>query len=375
MHAPDEGYHHEGAFIAPDAKVLVVDDNAMNRKVFRSLLKITQIQVDDAGDGAEALELAKNKRYDMVFMDHMMPDMDGVETMERMRRIPGYTEIPIFVLTANAVTGAKEQYLEAGFDGFISKPIVSDKLEQAIRDTLPPELLKPSPESNGESHGDLHNVSGGSDGMPEDLPSVDGLDWNYAWLHLPDVELLMSTVREFHEVLKLQADKLDGMYGALTGNVQDTAGEVLASYRIQVHGMKSAAATIGIVPLAGMAKMLEFAARDGDTGTIGAMHGVFIDEWRTYDEKLQGIFGIGEEKDGASDKEPADADMIRAMTAMLRRALEDFDVDTADGIIEKMRSYSYSDDIEELIPALAAAVGDLDQDEAERITMRIEGLL
>ena len=364
MKSPGEHYHHEGAFIAPDAQVLVVDDNAMNRKVFRSLLKITQIQISEAEGGAQALALAEGKRFDMVFMDHMMPDMDGVETMQRMRKLAGYDEVPIFVLTANAVTGAKEQYLDAGFDGFISKPIVSDKLEQALRETLPLELLKPFEGAPADT--------GGGAAAPEDLPSVDGLDWNYAWLHLPERELLEGTVREFRDVLAVQADKLDGMWRAVAASPED--GEALAAYRIQVHGMKSAAATIGIVPLAGMAKLLEFAARDGDTETMAKLHGVFLTEWRSYEEKLAGVFGGGP-AEADEEKEPADTEMLLAMFSMLRGALEDFDVDTADGVMAKLRSYRCEPEVEALLPTLAAAVADLDQDMAQETMERMESLL
>ncbi len=367
MHAPEERYSHEGAFIAPDAHVLVVDDNAMNRKVFRSLLKVTRIRIDEAGGGAEALSLAESERYDMVFMDHMMPDMDGVETMQRMRKLAGYDEIPIYVLTANAVTGAKEQYLEAGFDGFISKPVVSDKLEQALRETLPPELLKPC-EEGAEAAPEAP-----AGGPPEDLPTVDGLDWSYAWLHLPERELLTSTVREFREVITLQADKLDGMWQAVEASPQDA--DALAAYRIQVHGMKSAAATIGIVPLAGMAKLLEFAARDGETDKMAKLHGVFLAEWRSYEEKLREACGAEDGGADAAEKEPADAAMLRGAFSILRTALEDFDVDTADEIVAKLRSYACASEVEALIPSLAAAVADLDQDAAERVMAQIEDLL
>lgn len=374
MGSPDESYHHEGAFIAPDARVLVVDDNAMNLKVFKSLLKVTRMQIDEAGGGAEALGLVKNTRYDMVFLDHMMPDMDGVETMQRMRKIDGYNEIPIYVLTANAVTGAREQYLEEGFDGFISKPIVSDKLEQAIRESLPVELILPVPDDEGE-YGlhKLESESSSAAGLPDDMPGIDGIDWNYAWLHLPEIGLLESTVKEFHDVLDLQADKLDGMRQAIDDDA-DKAG-AFEAYRIQVHGMKSAAAMIGIVPLAGMAKILEFAARDEDIAIVASMHGTFIKEWRSYGDKLRGVFGIGEDTSDMGDKEAADPDMTRAMMQMLRNALEDFDIDAADGIIDKIRSYSYPEEIEALIPELSASVKDLDQDEAERIMAEIETLL
>ncbi|MBE6909439.1 MAG: response regulator [Ruminococcaceae bacterium] len=366
INVPNEDYCHEGAFIAPEAHVLVVDDNAMNRKVFRSLLKVTQIQVTEAEGGAEALELAANERFDMVFMDHMMPDMDGVETLGHMRKIEGYDKVPIFVLTANAVTGAKEQYLEAGFDGFISKPVVSERLETALRETLPPELLLPY--EGGEGEGALETAPA----APEDLPTVDGLDWSYAWLHLPERELLESTVREFRDVIGIQADKLDRMWQAILGAPEDA--DAMSAYRIQVHGMKSAAATIGIVPLAGMAKMLEFAARDSDIETMAKLHDVFLAEWRSYREKLGDVFGA-EEAEPDEDKKPADADMLRSMMTMLRNALADFDVDAVDGVMERMRSFRYEPAVQELLPALSAAVADLDEDEAERVMKQMEETL
>ncbi len=363
--AAGDSYRYEGAFIAPEAKVLVVDDNAMNRKVFRSLMKQTQMQITEAGGGEESLRLAANERFDMVFMDHMMPGMDGVEAMRRMREIEGYDKIPILALTANAVTGAKEQYLEMGFDGFLSKPVVADKLEAAVCELLPPTLLKPYEAKAGEAKAPVN-------AMPEDLPSVDGLDWSYAWLHLPERELLISTVREFRETLPLQADKLDKMWTEVERAPQDEAA--LSAYRIHVHGMKSAAATIGIVPLAGMAKLLEFAARDGDVETMRRLHGVFDAEWRSYGEKLKTVCGATEDEN-AAEKETADADMLRAMLGMLKTALEDFDVDAADETVQKIRSYAYAPEIEALLPQLAAAVTALDEDEANTVMDEIGALL
>jgi len=365
-HTAGESYRYEGSFIAPDARVLVVDDNAMNLKVFRSLLKPTQVRVTEADCGKKALALAEGERFDMVFMDHMMPDMDGVETMHRMRTLAGYDEIPIYVLTANAVSGAREQYLADGFDGFVSKPIVSDKLEAALREALPQELLKPYERQESEQ-GAL-----AASAPPDDLPTVDGLDWTYAWLHLPERELLESTVRDFRDVLSLQADKLGRMWTDIREKPGDA--DALASYRIQVHGMKSAAATIGIVPLAGMAKMLEFAARDGNTETMERLHDVFLAEWRSYGEKLRDVFPAPQDEN-AAQREDADADMLRALFGMLKTALEDFDVDAADALVGKLRSYRCAPEVEALIPQLAAAVTDLDEDEAKRVMDEMEKLL
>ncbi len=347
MNSPEERYSYEGGFEAPDAKILVVDDNEMNLKVFKSLLKITKIKVTTATGGRQAIDLASKEKFDIIFTDHMMPDMDGIETLQHLRELDTCKGVPIYVLTANAVTGAREQYMEAGFDGFVSKPIVSDKLEQVIKDALPEELIQPLSEDDERS-----KASSAGSGVPDDLPSVEGLDWSFAWLHLPDIELLSSSLKEFYDVLALQADKLQGMYDKLP------EPDAMDAYRIQVHAMKSSAATVGIVPLAGMAKMLEFAAKDSDIDTIRCMHEVFSSEWRSYRDKLKGVFGLGD--DEGKNKPEGDKAGLLTMLDELSPAMEELDVDTADMLMEKMHAYRYNESVDELIMKLSAAVTDLD---------------
>ena len=123
-----------GKFIAPNAYILLVDDNEMNRKVGLALLEPFQMRIDTAANGREALNMIKNNRYDLVFMDHMMPEMDGLEATEEIRKSEEeyYRNLPIIALTANAIVGAKNQYLSEGFDDFLSKPIVYRELEEMI---------------------------------------------------------------------------------------------------------------------------------------------------------------------------------------------------------------------------------------------------
>ena len=130
-----ETYSYEKTFEAPTTKVLVVDDNAMNRKVFRALLKETKLDIDEAESGAECLNMVRKNIYDIIFMDHMMPGMDGVEAFHKLKTMEGNLSIdaPVIMLTANAVGGAKEQYMEEGFDDFIAKPIVPGELEKKIK--------------------------------------------------------------------------------------------------------------------------------------------------------------------------------------------------------------------------------------------------
>ncbi len=356
-----ENYTYSEAFRAPDAKILVVDDNSMNRKVFVSFLKLTEIQIDEAESGQASIELAKRNRYDIIFMDHMMPEMDGVEAMHRIKAMDGpCRDTPIFVLTANAVVGAKEAYLKDGFDGFLSKPIAAKKLEDAIRATLDPALVQPA-----KAQQDDLPPSGAE--VPDDLPTVDGLDWNIAYLHLSTTELVSASLQEFYRLLPVHAEKLQGFYDGLSAPGGPDA------YRIQVHAMKSMAATVGIIPLAGMAKVLEYAARDGDADVIHAMHGIFMKEWLSYEAKLDGVFGIGAED--TAKKESADPKAVKALLEILQTAMEDFDVDAADATMAKLLQYDCDADTLGKLKKMQAAVTDLDNELVETLAQDIAAAL
>ena len=139
-------YTQGDSFITPDAHVLVVDDSIINRRVFTSLLKKTQINITEADSGYKAVELATAQSFDIIFMDHMMPGMDGIVAMEKIRAVKDgpCANTPIIVLTANAIEGSKEKYLEAGFDGYLSKPITTDMLLSVLAENLPEEKIKES---------------------------------------------------------------------------------------------------------------------------------------------------------------------------------------------------------------------------------------
>ncbi len=352
-----ENYNYGTKFCAPDANVLVVDDNAVNRKVFRNLLKETQIQVTDAEGGAQCLELVQKNHYDLIFLDHMMPEMDGIETLHHMKEFTDFPcqNTPIIVLTANAVSGAKEKYLAEGFDDFLSKPIVPEKLENMMKAMLPDELLLEA--SACEGGPSSAQPIGTPEHLLEELPMVDGLDWQYAWLHLPELELLEYTVKEFYEQLDSSAEHLEQAYGRITEPGQ------LDAYRIQVHAMKSLAATVGIMPLSGVAKILEYAAKSGRIEIIMSITPSFLEEWRSYREKLQGVFGIGT----TAKEEIADYSVVQALVEMVRVSIQEMDIDRADQLVEQLRAYEYPKEINENIQKLAESVTNLDPEEADRL--------
>ena len=136
------GYHE--SFHAPAAEILVVDDVEMNLLLVRNLLKQTQIQIDTALSGEQCLEMCSRKHYDVIFMDHMMPEMDGIETLARMKKMldSPNKNTPVIMLTANALTGMREEYLRQGFQDYISKPIQGGRLESLLLKYLPGDKVR-----------------------------------------------------------------------------------------------------------------------------------------------------------------------------------------------------------------------------------------
>lgn len=128
-------------FHAPDACILVIDDTPMNLSVIRGLLKKTQIVIDTAESGAQALDMVAKQSYDVIFIDHMMPEMDGIETLHALKKLPQLQDTVFIALTANAVTGAREMYMEAGFTDYISKPVDGTRLESMLVNYLPLEKV------------------------------------------------------------------------------------------------------------------------------------------------------------------------------------------------------------------------------------------
>ncbi len=138
----EKGKYH-ASFTAPDAEILIVDDNEMNLLVAKSLLKKTEIRITQCMSGREALEHMQKKHFDVILLDHMMPEMDGIETLKRSKTLDGNKceGVPVIALTANVVSGAREMYLEAGFIDYIGKPIDGELFEKMLAEYIPQEKL------------------------------------------------------------------------------------------------------------------------------------------------------------------------------------------------------------------------------------------
>jgi len=239
-------------FSAPDAKVLVVDDNNLNLKVACRLLGLYGISADTASSGREAVIAVQRTAYDLVLMDHMMPDMNGIQAAAKIRALGGkYFKLPIIALTANATRGVQEIFLSSGLDDYMSKPIELDKLSKILKKWIPVEktggALKDAPRMIGEP--------AGSGGLWEDIGKVSGINAEVGKNRVAGMEEM------YRETLELFCDKTPRECAELSeyldaGNMEDFA--------ILAHGMKSSLLTIGAMRLAETALELETAGKAGD---------------------------------------------------------------------------------------------------------------
>ena len=343
-------YTYDATFIAPDAHVLVVDDNTINRKVFRNLLKQTKVQIDEAESGMECLELVKQKHYDLIFLDHMMPEMDGVETLHHMKKLMDYPckDTPVIALTANAICGAREMYLKEGFNDFLSKPIQPEKLEKMIKEFLSKTLAVLVEEIEEEEES-------------QNLPKIEGVNWDNALKNLVTEELLLETVNDFYLTMNGEADFLENCYKNIENDEKS-----LENYRIKVHAMKSSAALIGIAKLSQQAMNLEMAAKDGDKSYIFDNTETFLNEWRSYKEKLS-VMIKEEEKETILD-----ITVITEKLDKLKEAMEYMDIDMADEVMKELRLYQFSNEVNETIEQLGTAVVNLDVDKVNELIDNIQ---
>lgn len=363
-------YSYHAMFTAPEARILLVDDNAVNRRVFVKLLKATRMQVDEAAGGEECLRLVRENPYDLIFLDHMMPDLDGITVLHKMREWAEYPCMftPVIALTANAVSGAKEMYLKEGFHDFLSKPVNPEKLEQMIMEVLPEEKVMPGvtePEDSGKE-GDDREANGGKEN--EELPEREGIDWNYAKLYCRDVDILKDTVQHFYSSMQSEAEKLSDFLEML--GKKEERDEGLEHFRIKVHSMKNSAAMIGAVSLAGVARMLEYAARDGRTDVIEKITPAFLEEWGKMKEILKPIVQTEASGEG---KEELDHELIKELLRLLRTAMAEMDVDTADEIIKQLKRFAYPEGVmTEIMENLCLAVNDLDEEQTTEWSHKLE---
>lgn len=350
----------ENQYTAPNASVLAVDDNPMNLMVFGGLVKALGIKADTASEGATALEMIQNKKYDIVFLDHMMPDMDGVEVLKRIKEDKTHPNqnTPVIVMTANCIEGAKEEYLELGFDDFVGKPISGDVLADTIRKHISPDLVNAcsTDESKMEEQTTKQDIF---------CTSIPGVDWNMAFMNTGDYELLIDLIKTFYAMADTEIEKINVLFNKIC--LEDSL-EALNSYRIAVHAMKNSLALVGDGELSDKARELETACKDNDITFIKENHEIFANEYLDLAKRFQlALAGTLKESRRAMTNE----DLLTNLN-MIKTAVEEFDLATLNEMSFALELYSFeSEDVASYVDEIRGAISVLDQ---ERIMKKIDEL-
>ena len=278
-------------FHAPEARILVVDDNNMNLMVVKGLLKKTKVQIVTCNNGRECLERMQKEHFHIILLDHMMPGMDGMEVIKRTRTLENNmcTSTPIIALTANALKGMKEMYLEAGFTDYLSKPVDGEKLEQMVRKYLPEELVH-TPEE------EVQACSGTSTSNPivetateeNDTPLI---DQNTAMVYCGNDEELYREILDCYCLEK--EENQEKMKKCLEDNN-------LADYRILIHALKSTSLNIGCKSLYNMALELEKACKNNDLDYVKENHAACMELYDRVIEAGTGLLSRGAPNDTRS---------------------------------------------------------------------------
>ena len=339
-------------FIAPASSILVVDDNMMNVKVVEGLLRPYQIKVFAAYSGKEALKKIESMDYDFVFMDHMMPEMDGVETMHRIRQKPGkyFQTVPIIALTANAIGGAREMFLAEGFQDFVAKPIELSVLERVLLRYIPQQKIT---KLSAEEAARLTEKKGAGRAVRKETEdpqvSFEGIDVKQG------ITYCGGRVQDYLEVVQIYYTSGIEKKKEIQGFYENRDWK---NYSILVHAVKSTSLGIGAARLSDMAKELERAGKSADEAYILDHHQEMMDEY----ERVLDVLGAdprigsgtktpeaseGDEagsdpaaSDAAAEAAEIDGGELETLLSQLQEALETFESEAVEEIFAKFKGYA-----------------------------------
>ncbi len=316
--------------IAPEAQLLVVDDTPMNHVVITELLKPTQVQLDSARSGQECIEKQHKKKYDIIFLDYRMPGMDGIETLDEIKKDTESPNknTPVIVLTANAISGAKENFIREGFDDYLSKPVESDKLEETLIKFLPKEKV-------------ILSSQGGEvpiNEAPAEETS-DSFDWMSSLEKIDVDEGLKNcgTEDSYLSILKVYYESAPMTESNIVTAFEDENWKDYTSY---VHSLKSTSRTIGAKELSAFAAEMEAAGNDNDIDKIRARQGELMALFGTVKEtlsKIPEIAGVEVEEEVKEDISPAQ--LMDAYQSIIEVS-KSLDYDTLTFILDSLKKYN-----------------------------------
>lgn len=350
-HEYDEGESEEGELMQyklPDAKVLVVDDTEINLLVVKMLLEPLEMEIDTAMNGREALSLIARKRYDLVFMDHMMPVMNGVEATKALRAMddPYCRELPVIALTANVITDARLQYKAAGMNDMLAKPVTSSAIRKCLFKWMPKDLIirtgeREVPKSEEETLlpdkiGDLDIEAG-----------VENSGGKRAFLRL---------LGDFYQIIDTKARKIE----------ECIENEMIKDYTIEVHAMKNSARLIGALELSDLFLACEKAGHEENREKIRELTPEALRRFRGLKEVLAPY----NEAENAEKNEISE-EKFKDILARIHRAMDSFDLDRADAEMKELETVRIPDNLKTDYEELRVAISDVAIEDVLIVTDRM----
>ncbi len=402
------------SFEAPDACVLVVDDNDMNLAVFKALLKRTRMKIVTAESGRKCLEIVKKEPFHIIFMDHMMPEMDGIETLHEIQKMTDFPnkQTPVIALTANALSGARESYLKEGFADFLTKPIDAELLERTVLTYLPEKLVQVQEEgqlsgggssgtetagadanasvngnanagasANGNANagagvnGNADAGAPGANGNPAEDPRGELFKRLEEMGFRTDAGLqYCNGDSDFYEEMLVKfAGDADAKIRDIERCYQE---EDLKDYQVLVHALKSSSKILGADVLSGMAKEAEEAAKNRDASYIRENHAPLMEKYReTVRQINEAVSPEGAKETDAQQAEGPQIgreELLQKLTEM-QESLESFEAARAEELIAELSGYAYDGIM--LGERLREAGRDVDDFELEAAAEKIKALI
>lgn len=329
-------------FIAPDAKVLIVDDNDLNLTVAEGLIAPLQIKTEKAHGGEQALEMIENTHYDLILMDHMMPRLDGIETTRIIRRFhEDYDTVPIIALTANVVEEVRALFLVEGMNDFIAKPIESKVLIDKLRQWLPAKKIQ-KVVKKAAKHANVKEIS-----IPE-------LDTRSALQLLGNEKLYQQTLKEFARLIPKKA--------SLIAQYKE-AGD-WKNYTIEVHALKSSSKQIGATELSELAAKIEQAGKSGDVDFILARHEELLEQYHAFEPILAKYI---EAPSQPAPKTDYDVKQILSALAEMQDAVDNLNMDAAELALDRLEQISMDEVQKSCLRKMRDAVEEMDVETCERL--------
>ena len=329
---------HTSNIVAPDARVLVVDDNDVNLKVAVGLLSIYKIKADSASGGLRAITMVKDNDYDLIFMDHMMPEMDGIDTTVAIRALGSkYKLLPIIALTANAIGGVKEMFRAEGLDDFLAKPIEMTKLDAILKKWLPKAKQQE---------------------RAEEIVYVE------AFFEIPGVNTRKGVqhsggaLEDYHEILAIYAFDSEKRLAEMMKYYKE---DDIKSLTICVHAVKSASANIGADNVSDMAAELESACKLGDISYVDTNLQPFLDALVTLLVNLRNYLK-GVQREDQERNRPADNDLLKRSLNEIETHMNNLDVDAVENLLNELNAYRWDSATFEWLNKMKSSISIFDYD-------------